>query len=310
MSHLNIGVAQLGPIQRDDSRSRVVSRLINLLEQAHARGCEVVVYPELALTTFFPRWWLDEAERRPFYETQMPSAEVKPLFERAAALGVGFFLGFAEQTPEGARYNSAILVGRDGREVGRYRKVHLPGHADHEPWRPFQHLEKGYFSPGERFEVWSAFGGRIGMMLCNDRRWPESYRLLGLQQADLVLLGYNTPTHNPPAPEHDRLSHFHNHLVMQAGAYQNGCWVAAAAKAGTEEGVHMIGGSCIIAPSGEIAALAYSEDDELISARCDLALGLSYRRTLFNFAQHRRPEVYEGLARVASPLSHKERGEK
>ena len=47
------------------------------------------------------------------------------------------------------RYNTSILVDRDGRIVGKYRKVHLPGHAEHEPWRPFQHLEKRYFDVGQ-----------------------------------------------------------------------------------------------------------------------------------------------------------------
>ena len=85
--------------------------------------------------------------------------------------------------------------------------------------------------------MWRAFGGVVGMVICNDRRWPEAYRVLGLQGAELVLIGYNTPIHNPPAPDHDRLGDFHNHLVMQSGAYQNGTWVVGVAKAGNEAGV-------------------------------------------------------------------------
>ena len=124
----------------------------------HGRGAELVVYPELALTTFFPRWFFeDEAEIDSWFETEMPSVDTKPLFDEAARLGVGFCLGFAEKTPEGHRYNTQVLVGRDGREVGRYRKVHLPGHDQHEPWREFQHLEKRYFEVGpDGFQVWRA----------------------------------------------------------------------------------------------------------------------------------------------------------
>ena len=89
-----------------------------------------------------------------------------------------------------------------GRLVGKYRKIHLPGHAAHEPWRPFQHLGKRYFEVGNLgFGVWRAFGGLIGMCICNDRRWPETYRVMGLQGVEMILLGYNTPAHNPPAPE-------------------------------------------------------------------------------------------------------------
>jgi N-carbamoyl-D-amino-acid hydrolase len=79
---------------------------------------------------------------------------------------------------------------------------------------------------------------------------------------------------------------------MQSGAYQNSCWVVGIAKAGMEEGVDMIAGSCIIAPNGEIVARATSADDEVIVARCDLDLGRSYRETTFNMAIHRRPEHY------------------
>jgi predicted amidohydrolase len=134
--------------------------------------------------------------------------------------------------------------------------------------------------------------GLFGMAICNDRRWPETYRVMGLQGVEMVLLGYNTPVHNPPAPEHDALSHFHNELVMQAGAYQNGTWVVGVAKAGDEEGVAQIGNSIIVAPSGEIVAACTTTGDELAVARCDLDLCNSYKNTTFNFARHREPEQY------------------
>ena len=134
---VTVAAAQMGPVQRDDSRADVVERLLALLHDARALGAELVVYPELALTTFFPRWYFeDDADLDVWFETEMPSVETKPLFDEAARLGVGFCLGFAEKTPDGHRYNTQILVGRDGHEVGRYRKVHLPGHDEHEPWRP------------------------------------------------------------------------------------------------------------------------------------------------------------------------------
>ena len=294
---VTVGAAQLGPIARAQTRPQVVKRLLELLHAAKSHGCDLVVFPELALTTFFPRWHFERQEEvDAFFERAMPSADTQPLFDEARNLGIGFYLGYAELCEEDGRtrhFNTAILVDKTGRIAGKYRKVHLPGHAEHEPWRRFQHLEKRYFETGNLgFPVFRAFGGILGLCICNDRRWPETYRVMGLQGVEMVLLGYNTPVHNPPAPEHDNLSNFHNALVMQSGAYQNGTWVVGVAKAGREEGVEQIGNSMIVAPSGEIVAACSTLGDELAVARCDLDLCNSYKSTVFNFARHREPQHY------------------
>ena len=291
---ITVGAAQLGPIQKDDSRESVVERLIALLRQAHRNDCDVVVFPELALTTFFPRWFVDDiSEADHWYETSMPSPVTQPLFDEAKKLGIGFCLGYAELTEDGHRFNTQILVEKDGSVVGKYRKVHIPGHEHNEPDRPFQHAARYYVEPSmEGFGVWKAFSARMGMMICNDRRWPESYRVMGLQGVEMILCGYNTPIHYVPDPSQDSLAGFHNALVMQSGAYQNGTWVVGVAKGGVEEGVDSLGQSMIVAPSGQIVAQALTTDDELIFARCDLDWCKRYTGTLFDFDRYRRPEVY------------------
>ena len=167
---VKVGAAQLGAIQRSDSPESVVRRLLALLREAHGMGCDVLVFPELALTTFFPRWYMeDQAEIDSFYEREMPGPVTRPLFEEAARLGIGFYLGYAELTQEEGRtrrFNTSILVDRTGKIVGKYRKIHLPGHAEHEPWRRFQHLEKRYFETGNLgFNVTRAYGGILGMCI-------------------------------------------------------------------------------------------------------------------------------------------------
>ena len=299
---LTVGAAQMGPIQLADTRPEVVERLVALLRSGAAAGCDLVVFPELTLTTFFPRWWVDDlSDADHFYETEMPGPETRPLFEEARRLGVGFHLGYAELTSDGHRYNTVILVERDGSIVGRYRKVHLPGHSEHEPWRAFQHLERYYFEAGDGFAVHGAFGGVVGMAICNDRRWPETYRVLGLQGCELALIGYNTPVHYAPDPTQDRLQGFHNHLVLQSGAYQNGMWVVGVAKAGEEEGCTLLGESAIVAPSGEIAALCTTDGDELAVAEVDLDMCANYKETLFDFDRYRRPEVYGRITAQRGP---------
>jgi predicted amidohydrolase len=294
---ITVGAAQLGPIQKEHSKAFAIERLIALMRQASANGCDLVVFPELALTTFFPRWFVDDiTEADHWYETSMPSPETQPLFDEARRLSIGFSLGYAELTPDGHRFNTQILVEKDGSVVAKYHKVHIPGHEHHEPDRPFQHAERYYFEPGpEGFGVWKAFGARVGMMICNDRRWPETYRVMGLKGVEMILCGYNTPIHYVPDPSQNILQGFHNALVMQSGAYQNGTWVVGVAKGGVEEGVDSLGQTCIVAPSGQIVAQAYTTGDELVVARCDLDWCSKYKETLFNFDKYRRPEVYGSI---------------
>lgn len=292
---LGLAVAQMGPVHLSDTRAAVVRRLVEMMREAKSRGAEMVVFPELALTTFFPRYWMEEREAdQRFYETTMPNADVQPLFDTARELQVGFYLGYAELTPEGRRFNTSILVDRAGAIVGKYRKIHLPGHSDHKPDAPFQHLEKKFFEVGDLgFRVFDTDGVKMGMCLCNDRRWPETYRVMALQSAEVVVLGYNTPSLNIHwnEPVHLRTT---THLVsLQANAYQNGIWVAAAGKCGSEDGHHMIGSSAIVAPTGEIVARSLTEEDEVICVRADLSIGEHFRQHVFNFAKHRRPEHYK-----------------
>ena len=215
---LHVAAAQIGPILRNDKREEVVERLIKLLEESARRGAELVVYPECSLSTFFPRLILTDEELQEYFDDTMPNKTIQPLFDVAKELGVGFHLGYAE-LDHGLHYNSSILIGKDGTTIGKYRKTHLPGTFDPIPNQKIQHLEKRYFIPGNTgFKVWNAFGGRVGMLICNDRRWPESWRCLGLQDVELVLLGWNTPiTHYRKDHSYSRLTEFHNRLSLQAG---------------------------------------------------------------------------------------------
>jgi predicted amidohydrolase len=247
------------------------------------------------LTTFFPRWWhADRAEADPWFEREMPNAATEPLFAAARRLGMAMTFGYAELTPDGHHYNTSILVDGTGRIVGKYRKVHLPGHVEHDPARTHQHLEKRYFEPGDLgFPVFRMLGGIVGMCICNDRRWPETWRVLGLQGVELVTLGYNTPSGNSlKAGEDTATRTFHHKLSVQAGAYQNSTWAVAVAKAGVEDGFPLFGCSLIVDPDGHIVAESRTEGDELLIHDCDLDRTRFGKETIFDFARHRRPEHY------------------
>jgi N-carbamoyl-D-amino-acid hydrolase len=168
--NIKVAAAQLGPIQKADSRQAVVARMLALMRQA--KGCDLIVYPELALTTFFPRWYCeDRSDADIWFEREMPGPATRPLFEEAERAAMAMSFGYAELTTDGNHFNTSILVDKAGRIVGKYRKVHLPGHHDFDPKRTHQHLEKRYFEPGDLgFPAWRMLGGVFGMCICNDRR--------------------------------------------------------------------------------------------------------------------------------------------
>lgn len=298
MRVVTVAAAQMGAIQKAESREQVVERMLALMDRAKAGGADFIVYPELALTTFFPRYYMeDQGEVDTWFEHEMPNAATAPLFARAREHAMAMTFGYAERTADGHHFNTSIHVDAAGRIVGKYRKVHLPGHSRFDPDRAFQHLEKRYFEPGDLgFPVYRTMGGLFGMCICNDRRWPEVYRVMGLQGVEMITLGYNTPSVNSQkaaeGPE-DRM--FHNRLVLQAGAYQNSTWVVAAAKGGVEDGYGLIAGSLIVAPDGKIVAEAGTEDDEILVHPCDLDACAFGKKTIFDFARHRRTEHYRRI---------------
>lgn len=301
--------AQLGPIGRAESRSSVIGRMLELMKEARATGCRFLVFPEMALTTFFPRWSIDDpTEVASFLEDSMPGPETQSLFDAVREYGIGFYLGYCERVPdrcgvEHLGYNTSILVDAEGQIVGKYRKVHLPGNAVYDPGLKLQHLEPWYFLPGDLgFPVFEMMDGTFGMLICNDRRWPEAWRVPGLQGAELVCLGYNSPSHLPDHPEQNALRKMHHLMAMQSAAYQNGTWVIASAKAGAEEGCNMMGHSCVIAPSGEVVALSAGLGDELLSYRIELDATAEYKR-FFDFDTYRRPECYGLITRTRSRRS-------
>jgi predicted amidohydrolase len=293
MRIVNIAGAQMGAIQKDEPRQAVVERMLKLMRDA--KGSDLIVFPELTLTTFFPRYFSDvQSEIDVWFEREMPNAVTQPLFDLARQQNMAMSFGYAELTPERRHFNTAILVDKQGQIVGRYRKVHLPGHAEVDSERTHQHLEKYYFEPGDLgFPVCRTMDGIFGMAICNDRRWPETYRVMGLQGVEMILLGYNTPSVNSQkGAEGAEKRLFHSDLVVQSGAYQNSTWIVSIAKGGVEDGHPLIAGSIIANPDGEVVARASSEDDELMLHACDLDETAFGKQTIFDFSRHRRIEHY------------------
>jgi len=287
---LTVAAAQMGPNNEGTPREEIVERMGALLEQAVSAGAELIAYPEMALTTYFPKRIRPDYDQ--FFETEVPPKALEALLRRAAQARVAVHVGFCEKA-EGRYYNTALLTDRDGRLCGTFRKIHLPGTKApdgfaqvHEPYY-FAHGDTGY-------RVFDCAGARVGIAICQDRRYPESYRCLALQGAEIILIGYNTPL-SPLALDL-------NDLCLRSGAYANACFVVGVAKAGVEDGVELIGGSCVVSPQGQVLARAATTGDELVVARIDLDQMTPVRRR-WNFLGRRQPQHY-GL--LLQPVTEKE----
>lgn len=288
--YVKVAAAQMGPNNEGTPREEIVERMLALLEQAARDGVELIVYPEMALTTYFPKKIRSDFDQ--FFESEVPPKALEPLLQRAAEARVAVHVGFCEKT-DGKYFNTALLTGRDGRLCGTFRKIHLPGTRAADGFA--QVYEPHYFAHGDTgYRVWDCAGAKIGVAICQDRRYPESYRALALQGAEIILIGYNTPG--------SALALDLNDLCMRAGAYANACWVIGAAKAGIEDGLELIAGSCVISPQGQIVAKASTTGDELIVARIDLDQMLPVRKR-WNFLGRRQPQHY-GI--LLQPVTDKE----
>jgi predicted amidohydrolase len=328
--------AQLGPIDVDAPREEGIQRMLKLMDEAHQKNAKLIVYPEIAPVTFFPRHILEGDDLEKYFEKEWDgdatkSPNLKPLFDRAREYKMDMYLGYAECTSEDhVHYNTAVYYsGQVDRVISKYRKVHLPGTFEpYERKDATNQLEKRYFKPGNLgFEAFRAPGlvpdtvskksgakanepdtlGKgdpiMGMLICNDRRWPEAWRPYGLQGAELVLVGYNTTAWAPELIGTNKKTTskeqakaealFHNKLCITYNSYANSCFSINVAKCGVEDGKYpLIGGSCIVDCDGDVVVEASTEEDELIVAEIDLGQCRRGKEKVFAFQKHRRTEHY------------------
>ncbi len=287
---ITVAAAQMGPNQENSSREEIVERMSALLDQAKGQGVELVAYPEMALTTYFPKKIRKDFDQ--FFETEVPPKALEPLLCRAKESRIAVHVGFCEKA-DGKYFNTALLTDQDGRLVGTFRKIHLPGTKAADGFA--QVYEPYYFAHGDTgYKVFDACGAKVGVAICQDRRYPESYRALALQGAEIILIGYNTPI--------SALALDLNELCLRSGAYANACFVVGIAKAGVEDGVELIGGSCVINPLGQVLAKAATTGDELVVSRIDLDQMTPVRKR-WNFLGRRQPQHYVTLLQ---PVTEKE----
>ena len=277
----------LEEIEVDKIRKYCVGRMTRLMKEASDCGCDLIVFPELALTSFFPYFYI-EAEQtllRFFEKGRIELGIAKPLFDHAQRLEISFSFGYAECTIDAnyhntcKRYNTYILIDKKG-TIYKYRKTHIPGFEKPRSGEDTFQFERGQFhSSQEGYPVFDtrilekgdeALNVKVGMIICHDRRYNAPYLIMGMQKVDIILNGYNTPFSLPFAKVLDEYAYKFHYLPLQAQAITEGTFIISVARAGSVFGINQIAGTCIIDPNGNLLEKTELLAEELIRVELDL----------------------------------------
>src|SRR4051812_47474252 len=285
---VTVAAAQTGPVLGDDMREMVPTACA-MIEEAARKGADIVSFSELFLTPFFPNQLTPDFDR---FFVELPDKRVRPVLDAARDHRVALLFPFGEKRDK-HYYNSCLVLDRTGRELGVYRKTHIPAIFPSSLPGGTGSYEKFYFSPGTEFPVFDLAGVRIGIQICYDRKYPEGSRLLALKGAEILFMPICAATYGET-----RLRGNTWELPLQARAYENGVYVVAGNRVGREHRRKDIRQSLVIDPAGaDIVAVASSDTPELLVATVDLD-NVAAAQTSLPWWRDRRPELYGALGAV------------
>ncbi len=280
-----VGAAQTGPVLSEDMRP-AADAACAMIEEAAAKGVEIVCFPEVFLTPFFPAQL--RADYAQFF-MELPSPITDPFLDLAREKGIAVIFGYGERAGS-YFYNSSAIFDRDGRHLGTYRKTHLPAILPSNRAGGTGSYEKMYFSPGGALPIFEIDGLRFGIQICYDRKFPEGSRALALQGAEIIFMPICAATYGETTLRDNTWA-----LPLQCRAYENGVFVVAVNRCGDENGRRHIGQSMIVNPVGaEIIVEGGRDEPELLVATLDLDDVAEAQRSL-PWWRDRRPDLYARL---------------
>jgi N-carbamoylputrescine amidase len=279
-------VRRIGLVQQavGDDLDRNLARAEDAVREAAERGAELVCLQELFRTKYFCQ--REDAGLFDLAEP-IPGPTTERLSKVAADCGVVLIVPLFEKRAAGLYHNSAVVIERDGTQLGHYRKMHIPDDP--------LFYEKYYFTPGDRgFHCVDTSVGRIGVLICWDQWFPEAARLMALDGAELLFyptaIGYldgETDEENAAMRE--------SWVTVQRGhAIANGLFVCAANRVGREGSLRFWGSSFVADPRGQLIAQADDSSETVLVAECDLGRIESQRRG-WPFLRDRRIDAYGDL---------------
>ena len=247
-----------------------LEKTLALIDRAAGAGAELIVFPEIQLSPFFPQYEKRDASR---WTLTMDSPEICAVCEACAEAGIWASPNFYVEEA-GRRYDMSLLIDSRGNIVGKQKMVHI---AQAECF-----YEQDYYTPSEEgFRVFDTPLGKIGVVVCFDRHYPESVRAEALRGAELILI----PTANTKA---EPSALFQWEVKVQA--FQNSVNIAMCNRVGPEGAMDFSGESLVSDYNGETLALA-GDGEELLLCEVDLP-GAKKTRAQKPYTSLRRPELY------------------
>jgi len=261
-----------------------------MLEKAAAQGVEVACLPELFLTEYF----CQKIDATNFNLAEpIDGPTIQALSVVAQKTGMAIVASIFERATGGLYYNTAVIIEKDGKTVGHYRKMHIP----HDPL--FE--EKYYFAPGDLgFRAFDTSAGKIGTLVCWDQWYPEGARLTAMQGANVLFYPTAIGWHPKEKAEFGTAQVSAWETIQRSHAIANGVYVASVNRIGHEkiigDGLEFFGHSFICDPFGRILAMGSHDKEEILTARVDPALIEETRRN-WPFFRDRRVDSYGNITK-------------
>jgi beta-ureidopropionase len=265
-------------------KESMIAKHEQFARDAASQGAQIICFQELFYGPYF-----GITEDPKYYEYAEPAdgPTVQRFAKLAKELRLVMVLPIYEEDQAGVYYNTAVVVEKDGSILGKYRKHHIP-HLE-------KFYEKFYFRPGNLgYPVFDTSVGKIGVYICYDRHFPEGWRELGLNGAEIVF--------NPNATK-PGLSNRLWDLEQATAAAANGYFVAAPNRVGTEDNeygdlaVTFYGTSQFADPQGNfVGERGSSEHEDLVIRDLDLDM-IRQVRNQWQFYRDRRPDSYEAITK-------------
>lgn len=249
---IKVGVIQTRTMP-GTSREEKIAHLLPLIEKASEEGCQIILPPEL-YTTDYEKFYTKDPEYFRLAEP-IPGPSTEAVGELTKKHGNYVIMPLFEKKAPGIYYNSAATVGPEGKVVGNYRKTHVAGVVV---------LEKLYFRSGQAFEVLDtdfAPNAKFGTIICHDRRYPETSRILAMMGAEIMFCPTAAPGY---------AGGVHWDIVNRARSVDTGMFTVYSNRVGTEWEKVYFGDSMIVNPFGEVIARGDKEEDAIVSAVLDL----------------------------------------